>query len=38
MKDKANKTKPKNAVKTASVRVHQEAKERAGLLLLAANE
>jgi hypothetical protein len=38
MKEKANKPKSKSVAKSASVRVHQEAKARAALLLLAANK
>jgi len=37
MKEKVSKPKSKSVAKSASVRVHQEAKERAALLLLAAN-
>jgi len=38
MKEKANKPKSKSVTKSVSVRVQQEAKERAALLLLAANK
>ena len=38
MKEKVSKPKSKNVAKSASVRVHQEAKERAALLLVAANK